>query len=379
MNFDRSNPTSGVTRSAVTGVALVAITATLLSACSSKGGSSGGGAASAGATAATSAAAVADLDFYKGKTITWDVPSAPGASFYTSATILAPLVGKYLGATVNIVSIPAGATVAGQDQAAAGSKDGLTIGTLNVSANVSNTATKTPGINFDMTKVAFISGLPINPDVFVTSPTSQYQTWDSLAKAAPSVTATDYPGSIDILEKGIFGAYGIKAKLIAGYADVPSQVAGFLRGDAQFAINQVPGFASSIVAGKAKPLLVTAPIEPGQAGYAQLKDVPDIATYAAQNPPKTAQGQQAIAAMEALFGVKAVNQVFFAPQGTPPTVVAALSKAFESAQNDPTTTAAFVKANLATGFLSAADSTAAINTDVKLEGAIATAVSGYSG
>src|ERR1700753_3478387 len=136
------------------GVTAIVALAAGLAACSS-GGSSSGGTGQAGALAAVpQSSAKADVAFYKGKTITWDVPSAPGGSFYTSATVLAPLVGKYLGATVNSVSVPAGATVAGQDQAAAAPNDGLTIGTLNVSADVSNAATKQPGINFDLTQVA---------------------------------------------------------------------------------------------------------------------------------------------------------------------------------------------------------------------------------
>lgn len=371
-----SNPRR--TRTAIAALALATVAASALSACASGSDGSSAKKGSAGATAVTSASVAPDLNFYKGKTITWVAPSAPGASFYTSATILGPLVGKYLGATVNIVSVPAGATVAGQDQAAAAPADGLTIGTLNVSANVTNDASKVAGINFDMTTQAYIAGLPINPDVFVASTSSSYKTWDALVQAAPSVKSADYPGSIDILQKGMYSAYGIKAKLITGYPDVPSQVAGFLRGDAELAANQVPGFASSIAAGKAIPILQTAPAQAGSQGYDQLKDVPDIATYAQTNPPKTDQQKASLAAIEALFGVKAVNQVFFAPKGTPAPLVAALTEAFKSAQNDPGAQAAFTKANLTNGYFSPAQATAAINDDVKLESAIAAIVSGSS-
>jgi tripartite-type tricarboxylate transporter receptor subunit TctC len=361
------------------GITLTVALAAGLAACSSNGGGSGGAGQTGALAAVPQSAAKADLTFYKGKTITWDVPSAPGASFYTSATVLAPLVGKYLGATVNIVSLPAGATVAGQDQAAAAPNDGLTIGTLNVSADVANAATKQPGINFDMTKVGFIAGLPINPDVFVVAPSAKYQTFASLAQAKPSITATDYPGSIDILEKAMFGAYGIKAKLISGYADVPSQVAGFLRGDAQFAINQVPGYAPPIAAGKAVPMLVTGPVTAGSAGYSQLKNVPTIASFAAAHPPATAAQKKAVTALQSLFGAAAVNQVFFAPAGTDPGKVAALEQAFKAAEQNPATATAFEKANLTVGFMTGAESATAINSDVKLEGALAAAIADYQG
>jgi tripartite-type tricarboxylate transporter receptor subunit TctC len=364
----------------IAGITLAAALAAGLAACSSSSSGAGStGTAAPGALAAVGASAAPNVSFYKGKTITWDVPSAPGASFYTSATVLAPLVGKYLGATVNIVSIPAGATIAGQDQAAAAPGDGLTIGTLNVSANVTNAATKQPGINFDMTKVGFIAGLPINPDVFVTSPSSKYQSFASLTQGQPSITATDYPGSIDVLEKAMFGAYGIKAKLISGYADVPSQVAGFLRGDAQFAINQVPGYAPPIEAGKAVPLLITGPVAAGSAGYTKLKDVPTIASFATEHPPATAAQKQSVTAMEALFGASAVNQVFFTPAGTPASLTAALGLAFKSAEQNPATASAFTKANLAVGYLSSAQAAAAINKDVQMEGALAQAIASFQG
>jgi tripartite-type tricarboxylate transporter receptor subunit TctC len=337
-----------------------------------------GGTLLSGVAAASPAGA--NLAFYKGKTITWDVPSAPGASFYDSATILAPLVEKYLDATVNIVSIPAGATIAGQDQAAAASPNGLTIGDLNVSANISNKATNVAGINFDETKVGYVSGLPINPDVFVISPSQSYKTWDALVAARPSsLSSADYAGSIDILQRTMYGAYGIKAKLVTGYSDVPDQVAGFLRGDTQLAANQVPAFESTIAGGKARALLVTAPITAGSSGYAQLKTVPDIAQFAAKNPPKTAGGKNAIKAMETLFGAEAVNNVVFAPAGTPAPLLAALTEAFHSAQTSATAEAAFTKASLAPGYISPAQVAADITASTKLEGAIGAAVSDYAG
>ena len=73
--------------------------------------SAGGGIAACGSSASggsTTGSSADGKSFYEGKTITWDVPDPPGTGFYTTATILAPALGKYLNATVNIVSIPAG-------------------------------------------------------------------------------------------------------------------------------------------------------------------------------------------------------------------------------------------------------------------------------
>jgi tripartite-type tricarboxylate transporter receptor subunit TctC len=339
----------------------------------------GGIAACSSGSSGSSATGSADgASFYDGKTITWDVPDPPGTGFYTTATILAPALGKYLHATVNIVSIPAGGTIAGQDQAAAAAPDGLTIGVINASTDVANEATDQPDVNFDMQKEELIAGLPINPEVFVVQPSSPYKTWQDVASAAglKSVAVT---GSNEVLEKGIYTGYGVGAQLVAGYEAPPDEVAGFLRGDAVLGANSVPTFASAIAAGKARALLLTGPVLPGMSGYAQLKSVPTLAAVAADDPPKTAAQGQAIKAMEVLFGQTAVNQVYFCPPGTPASLVTALSAAFKAITAEPAVKKAFIADNLTPGFLSQAQATAAVKSDVAEESAIAAAAANYQG
>ncbi|HEX3959226.1 MAG TPA: tripartite tricarboxylate transporter substrate-binding protein [Trebonia sp.] len=359
--FRRSTPAGAVIAAA--------LLATGIAACGSSGGS--GGSAS-GTTAADG------KSFYDGKTITWDVPDPPGTGFYTTATILAPALGKYLNATVNIVSIPAGGTIAGQDQAAAAPADGLTIGVINASTDVANEATKQPDVNFDMQKEELIAGLPINPEVFVVQPSSPYKAWQDLV-AAGGLKSVAVTGSNEVLEKGIYTGYGINAQLIAGYEAPPDEVAGFLRGDALLGANSVPTFASAVAAGKARALLVTGPVLAGMSGYAQLKSVPTLAKIAQDNPPKTAAQQAAIKAMEALFGQAAVNQVYFCPPGTPASLVSALSAAFKAITSEASVKAAFIKQNLTPGYLSQSQVTAAVKSDLAQEPAIAAAAGNYQG
>jgi tripartite-type tricarboxylate transporter receptor subunit TctC len=336
-----------------------------------------GGIAACGSSASSGSTA-GGKSFYDGKTITWDVPDPPGTGFYTTATILAPALGKYLNATVNIVSIPAGGTIAGQDQAAAAPADGLTIGVINASTDVANEATKQPDVNFDIQKEELIAGLPINPEVFVVQPSSSYKTWQDVTSVA-SLKSVAVTGSNEVLEKGIYTGYGVQAQLVAGYEAPPDEVAGFLRGDAMLGANSVPTFASAIAAGKARALLLTGPVLPGMSGYAQLKSVPTLAQIAKDDPPKTATQQKAIQAMEALFGQTAVNQVYFCPPGTPASLVAALSTAFKAITTEPAVKAAFIKANLTPGYLSQSQVTAAVKSDLTEEPAIAAAAGNYQG
>jgi tripartite-type tricarboxylate transporter receptor subunit TctC len=338
------------------------------SACGTSGSSSG------------SSTAAVDKDFYKGKTITWVVPDPPGSGFYTVPTILAPLIGKYLDAKVNILSVPAGVTIAGQNQAAAAKNDGLTIGTLHVAGNIVNAATKQPGINFDMTGESLIAGLPINQVVFVTSPNSPYKTWDDLVTAAPKTTAATTTGNIQLLQQAAYGAYGVSAHMISGYSSPADQIAGFLRGDAQLAANSTSSLISSIKAGKATPLLLTSPYSATMdAGAPELKDVPDLATYEAAHPPAAGDGSTWIKAALSLYGSTSANQGFFAPSGTPANRVAALTEAFQAAIQDPSAQQAFLAQNIAGTYMSPAEVSKAIAAGTQAEQDLASVASGYQG
>jgi tripartite-type tricarboxylate transporter receptor subunit TctC len=341
--------------------------------------SSGTGSTTSGHAAQAAADSAPDLAFYKGKTVTWDVPTPPGSAFYSTAVVLAPKLGTYLHATVNIVSIPAGATIAGQDQAAAAPADGLTVGDLNLSVDVTDLATKQPTVNFNIKSPQYLAGLPINPEVIVSHPGSPYQSWSALVSADSTLKSTDYPGSAELLEKSMYGAYDIKASLISGYSTVPDLVAGFLRGDTDLAVQQVTGLVPAIIAGKAKPLLLTSPIPAGTTGYDQLKSVPSIASYYATNPPKTQAGRNAVQAAESLFGESAPNQVFFLPAGTPAGRVTAMAAAFKYALGAPGVRAAFLKATLMPGYFTPAQVEKAVDADIKFEPTIASATTSYQG
>ena len=163
---------------------------------------------------------------------------------------------------MNIVSIPAGGTIAGQDQAAAAPADGMTIGVINASTDVANAATKQPDVNFDIAKEALIAGLPINPEVFVVQPRLAVQDLAGRGLGGSAEVGRRNRSKPRCFEKGVYTGYAVKASLVSGYEAPPDEVAGFLRGDAQLGANSVTTFASAISAGKARALMVTGPVLP---------------------------------------------------------------------------------------------------------------------
>jgi tripartite-type tricarboxylate transporter receptor subunit TctC len=101
-----------------------------------------------------------DLAYFRGKTITFISPGAPGGSFDASARSIAQEMGTFLDATVNVVDVSQGVTVPGQDEAAGSQPNGLTLGELNVEADIESFVQNSPGINFALKKAAIVGGFP---------------------------------------------------------------------------------------------------------------------------------------------------------------------------------------------------------------------------
>jgi tripartite-type tricarboxylate transporter receptor subunit TctC len=342
-----------VLRKPVFAAACAAITVMSVAGCASSLTPTGAGGAAPGSQP--------DFSYFKGKTITYDVVQPPGGTFYVAAQILAPIVAKYLHATVNVVSVPAGNGVAGQDQVATSAPDGLTVGTLNLGVDLENQLTNTPSINFDLKKITVVAGLPINPDVFITAPNSPYKTWNDVIDSKTSIKSLDYAGPVDEVQQVLFGAYQTPVQLIQGYTSSADEVAGFLRGDGPVALQSSTAVSSAIAAGKARPLLVTGPVFPGSQGYGQLKNLQTLASFYASDKPKTASGNAAIKELIALFGAESPNQTIFAAPGTPASLTNALTAAFKYALGQPTTRSKELQQALTPGYYSPAVVTSLIS------------------
>ena len=96
------------------------------------------------------------LKYYRGRTITWVAPSAAGAPYDTLARAIAPAMGAYLHATVNVEDISAGNGIAGQDIVAASPPTGLEFTMLGMVTDIAYGFEDTPGVNFNLEREGFI-------------------------------------------------------------------------------------------------------------------------------------------------------------------------------------------------------------------------------
>ena len=329
---------------------------------SSSAHSSAGTTASGGAAAAApSGGATADMSYFNGKTITFIAPDKPGGSFDEWSRLLAPVMAQYLHATVNVENVPPGNTIVGQNQLAASSADGLTIGWLNVGEDVADAVKGSGGINFSLSKMSVVGAPGFGQMVLVAEPNSSYKTFAQLQQASSQVTSLDVTkGTGDTVERVLLGAYGINAKIITGYESSKDLAAGFLRGDGQIAEEELAVFQNAIVAGKALPLWVSEPVPAQNPAYAQMKDVPTLAQLEQSSPP---QGQQQASAIKVLQSITQVAQVVAAPPGVAAGRLAALQAAMKYAMSQASVQAQALKESLVPTFYDAQQTTQALQTD----------------
>jgi tripartite-type tricarboxylate transporter receptor subunit TctC len=276
---------------------------------------------------ASSSSSGPDISYFHGKTITMIAPDNPGGSFDEWSRLVAPAMGKYLGATVNVENIPAGNTLVGQNTLAGAQPNGLTIGWLNAIEDVSFAITGgSSGLNFNPADEAMIAAPGQNITVWVTDPSSPYPSWQSIVNSKQTVDTLDVTsGTANLYVRALYGAYGVKAKYITGYESSKLLAAGFLRHDAPVAEEEFTVFAAAISAGEARPVLLTNPASPSDPGTTSLLKVPSIEQIAKENPPTTAAGKAAM--QELLDLVNLPGNILAAPKGTPSGELAALEAA----------------------------------------------------
>jgi tripartite-type tricarboxylate transporter receptor subunit TctC len=328
-------------------VAAVAVaSAALVGACSSgSSGSTGSSAGGAGSTAAGGGSSA-----FKGKTITLIAPDSPGGSYDAYARLFAPYIGQELGATINVVNVAGAGTLQGSNQLAAAKPDGTTIGMVNVGGDVASQVEKQPGQNFSMSKVSWIGQPATIPNALVTQPGSSVQSFSALLHPSGDVTVLDIRNGVgDMLNRVIYGAFGIPHKLDTGFEATSALKQGFLANDGQTILEAMSTLYPLISGNQAKPLLVIGPVT--QPDYQKvLSGVPTLDT---EMTSAGLSGAKAAAVKEAL-ALSDLADDFAAPPGLPAADLTTLRQAFTAAAALPALKAAAAKESLPLAFIGGA-------------------------
>lgn len=325
-----------VRRKLLTASALL-VAALTAAACGTNGDSPAGSGSSSGSV--TSAGATPDLSFYKGKTINFIIPQAPGGVFSFSMVPATQLAAKYLHATINDQYVSAGSGLVGDQQIYAAAADGLTIGDESVGTMINNIPQgRDKGFPVDVQKLSYMAGVPQNPIALVACKGSPYASMplqDILKVKTPFKVITG-TGTGYTFEKALFNLYGSPAQTLSGYPSTAEATAGCLRGDAPFAIQSVASLTTDALSkGLVHPVVISLPVSKDSVFYPYFKNTPDLQSFFQQHPSTVPGAAQAMPALVAQLGSTAITQWVAGPPGIPQGRLLALQAAFKYALNDP--------------------------------------------
>ena len=328
-----------VTMLALAGVGLIA------SACgssSSSNASSNTTSAKNSSTSTTSSLGSA-ASYFKGKTITFIAPDAPGGTYDLYARVFAPALSQILGATVNVENVPGGGTVTGTDKMAAAAPDGLTIGDVNVPGDIGDVLQHNTALKVSLNSLSWIGQPATQVEVWVTPESSSINSFSQLVNSKNTIT---YGGSKSgvgwLVGATSMRAFNITTKFLTGYPDLVALSQGLISNEFQISENDLSGpYYSDIVGKKARPVMVTTtPSLPSlQAAVKGVPTVSEMITTAGLTGTDKA-------AMEEALSLGGFGMDFAGPPGMSTARLDVLRKAFLAAAALPSVKAACLKESL---------------------------------
>jgi tripartite-type tricarboxylate transporter receptor subunit TctC len=166
-------------------------------------------------------------DFYKGKTVTYIVATAPGGGYDTYGRLVTEYMQKHLpGSTFVVRNMPGAGHLIGANAIYASRPDGLTIGTFNTGL-IYNQLIGLDGVKFDLTKMSWVGKAGSEPRVIVCAQQTPIKTFEDLrAQKEPVKFAVSGVGSANYVETTVFiNAFKLPIRMLTGYNGNEDQLA----------------------------------------------------------------------------------------------------------------------------------------------------------
>jgi tripartite-type tricarboxylate transporter receptor subunit TctC len=177
--------------------------------------------------AASTAAAQTGADFFKGKTVTYIVSTAPGGGFDLYGRLVADYMQKYLpGSTFVVKNVPGAGHLIGTNTIYASKPDGLTIGTFSTGL-LYNQIVKLEGVQFDLEKMSWVGKAASDPRVLTLGVQVPVKSFKELQDYNQTINfATSGIGSAAYVETVMLTrALKLPAKILTGYQGTDDQLA----------------------------------------------------------------------------------------------------------------------------------------------------------
>lgn len=268
-------------------------------------------------------ASQADLDFYKGKTLTYIVATKPGGGYDTYARLIGRYMQKYMPETTVIIkNVPGAGHIVGANETFLAKPDGLTIGTFNTGLIYSQIVGQ-QGIRFDLTKYSWIGKANSELRVLIMGVKTPYKTIkDVMESKEPIKMPSSGVGSQDYNETLVLAeALPANFKAVPGYMGREGEMS-ILRGECQGTIGSYTGLIGFIRAKECRVLL--------QFGGAKHKDFPDVPHASELNVSPKGK-----ALINLINYIAELGRLTGGPPGIPAGRLEVLREAYKKALTDP--------------------------------------------
>jgi len=264
----------------------------------------------------------ADIEFFKGKTITYIVATKPGGGYDAYARLIGRQMGKYIpDSTLIIKNVPGAGHIVGANETYFAKPDGLTLGTFNTGLIYSQIVGQ-PGIKFDLQKYSWIGKANSEHRILLMGQKTRFKMLkDVLESKEPIKISCSGVGSADYNETLILAeATGAKLKTIPGYSGREGEMA-ILRGEVDGIIGSYTGLLAFIKAEDCRVLL--------QISSKKHTDLPGVPL--AKELTLSDKGKKLV---NLIIGVNELGRLTASPPGVPVGRLEVLRDAYKKALTD---------------------------------------------
>lgn len=257
-------------------------------------------------------------EFYKGKTVTYIVATAPGGNYDTYGRLVAEYMQKHLpGSTFVVRNMPGAGHLIGANSLYAARPDGLTIGTFNTGLIYSQ-ITGREGVRFDLTKMSWIGKAAAEPRVVMVAADSPIKTFEDLQQSKTQLKfGASGVGSASFVESTLLiETLKLPVKLISNFNGNEGEMA-LRRGELTGIVGSRSSFAPFVKNGYGRFV--------AQIGGSDT-DVPQLSSLV-----KDARAKSVIALIESQGDIARLTA---APPDVPPERLEALRTAYRKAMAD---------------------------------------------
>ena len=272
--------------------------------------------------ALSASAQTADMDFFKGKTITYIVAVGPGGGYDAYARLLTRHLSKYLPETRIVVrNVPGAGHIVGTNTIYAARPDGLTIGTFSTGLVYSQLLQR-EGVRFDLANMSWIGRMAEEARGLVLSSNSDLRDADDLQNAnAPILFATSGIGASNHMETRMLAyALGLDVMLVPNMENGETQMS-MVRGEISAVLASESSYDTFIEQGNGRFVLSFAGSDSMFPGTPQARDF--------------IVNEDAVPLFALIETISGLGRLTAGPPGMAPERLAALRQAFDSAVSDP--------------------------------------------